>query len=148
MITQYEIALETGLRLNKVTNLADDLALNLRVAAVRVVAPLPGRNTVGIEVPNEIVQVVRLKELITGTSAKYQRQLSVAIQRARFLAQVADKARGAEETMEHDEDYCRALEVGMPPAAGEGIGIDRLAMLLTGQASIRDVILFPLMRPE
>ena len=69
-------------------------------------------------------------------------------QRARFLAQVADKARGAEETMEHDEDYCRALEVGMPPAAGEGIGIDRLAMLLTGQASIRDVILFPLMRPE
>jgi lysyl-tRNA synthetase class 2 len=69
-------------------------------------------------------------------------------QRARFLAQVADKARGAEETMEHDEDYCRALEVGMPPAAGEGIGIDRLAMLLTGQPSIRDVILFPLMRPE
>ncbi len=69
-------------------------------------------------------------------------------QRARFLAQVQAKAAGADETMDYDEDYCRALEVGMPPAAGEGIGIDRLAMLLTGQSSIRDVILFPLMRPE
>lgn len=67
VITQYEVALETGLRLNKVTNLADDLALNLRVQSVRVVAPLPGRNTVGIEVPNEIRQTVLLKELITGT---------------------------------------------------------------------------------
>ena len=69
-------------------------------------------------------------------------------QRARFQAQVAAKAGGAEETMDYDEDYCRALELGMPPTAGEGIGIDRLAMLLTGAASIRDVILFPLMRPE
>jgi lysyl-tRNA synthetase class 2 len=69
-------------------------------------------------------------------------------QRARFQAQVNAKAAGADETMDYDEDYCRALEVGMPPAAGEGIGIDRLAMLLTNQASIRDVILFPLMRPE
>jgi lysyl-tRNA synthetase class 2 len=69
-------------------------------------------------------------------------------QRARFLAQLAAKTAGAHETMDYDEDYCRALEVGMPPAAGEGVGIDRLAMLLTGQPSIRDVILFPLMRPE
>ena len=69
-------------------------------------------------------------------------------QRARFQAQVRAKAAGAEETMDYDEDYCRALEVGMPPTAGEGIGIDRLTMLLTGQASIRDVILFPLMRAE
>jgi S-DNA-T family DNA segregation ATPase FtsK/SpoIIIE len=66
VITQYEIALETGLRLSKVTNLADDLALNLKVSSVRVVAPLPGRNTVGIEVPNEIRQTVRLKELVTA----------------------------------------------------------------------------------
>jgi lysyl-tRNA synthetase class 2 len=69
-------------------------------------------------------------------------------QRARFLAQVRARAVGADETMDFDEDYCRALEVGLPPTAGEGIGIDRVAMLLTGQSSIRDVILFPLMRPE
>jgi lysyl-tRNA synthetase, class II len=71
-----------------------------------------------------------------------------ADQRGRFQRQVDAKARGAEETMEYDEDYCRALEYGMPPTAGEGIGVDRLTMLLTDQASIRDVILFPLMRPE
>jgi lysyl-tRNA synthetase, class II len=69
-------------------------------------------------------------------------------QRGRFEAQLKARASGADETMDYDEDYCRALELGMPPAAGQGIGIDRLTMLLTGQASIRDVILFPLMRPE
>jgi lysyl-tRNA synthetase class 2 len=69
-------------------------------------------------------------------------------QRSRFAAQMQAKEVGADETMDYDEDYCRALEVGLPPTAGEGIGIDRVAMLLTGQSSIRDVILFPLMRPE
>ncbi|HWO19293.1 MAG TPA: lysine--tRNA ligase [Kofleriaceae bacterium] len=69
-------------------------------------------------------------------------------QRSRFLAQLRARAAGAAETMDYDEDYCRALEVGMPPAAGEGIGIDRVVMLLAEQPSIRDVILFPLMRPE
>jgi lysyl-tRNA synthetase class 2 len=68
-------------------------------------------------------------------------------QRARFAAQMRSKAAGNDETMDFDEDYCRALEIGLPPTAGEGIGVDRLVMLLTGQASIRDVILFPLMRP-
>jgi S-DNA-T family DNA segregation ATPase FtsK/SpoIIIE len=66
VITQYEVALETGLRVNRVTALADDLALNLRVPSVRVVAPIPGKNTVGIEVPNEHRATVRLKELFTA----------------------------------------------------------------------------------
>jgi lysyl-tRNA synthetase, class II len=69
-------------------------------------------------------------------------------QAARFRDQVDKKARGAEETMDYDEDYVRALEHGMPPAAGFGMGIDRLVMMLTNAPSIRDVILFPLLRPE
>jgi len=69
-------------------------------------------------------------------------------QASRFEAQVAKKERGAEETMDYDEDYIRALEHGMPPAAGFGMGIDRLTMMLTNAPSIRDVILFPLLRPE
>ena len=69
-------------------------------------------------------------------------------QAARFAEQVASRARGDEEAMDYDADYIRALSHGMPPAAGFGLGVDRLCMLLTGQPSIRDVLLFPLLRPE
>jgi lysyl-tRNA synthetase class 2 len=69
-------------------------------------------------------------------------------QAARFRAQVERKARGDEDAMDYDEDYVRALEHGMPPTAGFGMGVDRLVMALTNAVSIRDVILFPLLKPE
>lgn len=69
-------------------------------------------------------------------------------QAERFAAQMVEKAGGDDEAMEYDEDYVRALEYGMPPAGGIGIGIDRVVMLLTNSTSIRDVLLFPHMKPE
>ena len=71
-----------------------------------------------------------------------------AEQRRRFEAQLDDRASGNLEAHAMDEEYIRSLEYGLPPAAGEGVGIDRLVMLLTNSPSIRDVILFPLMRPR
>jgi lysyl-tRNA synthetase class 2 len=71
-----------------------------------------------------------------------------AEQQRRFEEQMQQRAGGDDEAMVMDEDYIRALSYGMPPTAGEGIGVDRLVMILTNQRSIRDVILFPHMRPE
>ncbi len=73
VISQYEIQLEAGLRLNRITALADDLAIALRVTSVRIVAPIPGKNTVGIEVPNETRQIVRLREVIEQSESKTKR---------------------------------------------------------------------------
>jgi S-DNA-T family DNA segregation ATPase FtsK/SpoIIIE len=73
VIAQYEIELEAGLRLSKITGLADDLAIALRVPSVRIVAPIPGKNTVGIEVPNEHRQIVRLREVIEEANGRAKR---------------------------------------------------------------------------
>jgi lysyl-tRNA synthetase class 2 len=67
-------------------------------------------------------------------------------QHKRFAGQLAERARGDDEAHQMDDDYVRALAYGLPPTGGEGLGVDRLTMLLTGSKSIRDVILFPLMR--
>ncbi len=72
VITQFELELEAGLRLSKVTALADDLAIALRVPSVRVVAPIPGKNTVGVEVPNDVRVMVRLKELLQNCRADFE----------------------------------------------------------------------------
>ncbi|HEX4130929.1 MAG TPA: DNA translocase FtsK [Pirellulales bacterium] len=73
VIAQFEVELESGLRLSKITSLADDLAIALRVPSVRIVAPIPGKNTVGIEVPNEERQLVRLREVIEEANGKAQK---------------------------------------------------------------------------
>ena len=69
-------------------------------------------------------------------------------QEKRFAQQLGERQRGDDEAHQMDEDYVRALAYGLPPTGGEGLGVDRLVMLLTGSRSIRDVILFPLMRQQ
>jgi lysyl-tRNA synthetase, class II len=100
--------------------------------------------------PDEPELVERFEIIIAGMEIgnAYTELNDPMEQRRRFDAQLAMKARGDEEAHEMDEDYLRAMAYGMPPTGGEGLGVDRLTMLLTNSQSIRDVILFPLLRPE
>ncbi len=108
------------------------------------VSPLARRNDENAFITDRFELFINGREIANGFS-----ELNDADdQAARFRAQVADKEAGDEEAMPYDEDYITALEYGLPPTAGEGIGIDRLVMLFANVASIRDVILFPHMRPR
>ncbi len=108
------------------------------------VSPLSRRNDKDPFVVDRFEFFAGEKELANGFSELNDPE----DQAERFRAQAESRAAGDEEAMYYDEDYIRALEYGMPPAAGEGVGIDRLVMLFTDSPSIRDVLLFPHMRPE
>jgi lysyl-tRNA synthetase class 2 len=108
------------------------------------VSPLSRRNEEDPDVVDRFELFIAGREIANGFS-----ELNDPLdQRERFLQQLKEKTEEGDASLFFDEDFLHALEFGMPPTAGEGIGIDRWAMLLTDSPSIRDVIFFPLLRPE
>ena len=107
-------------------------------------SPLARRNDKDPEIVDRFELFIDAKEIANGFSELNDPE----DQAERFREQAARKDAGDQEAMYYDADYIRALEYGLPPTAGGGLGIDRLVMLLTDSPSIRDVILFPHMRPE
>jgi lysyl-tRNA synthetase class 2 len=108
------------------------------------VSPLSRKNSLYPELVDRFELYIYGKEIANAFS-----ELNDPVdQRERFMMQLKEREAGDDEAHEMDEDYIRTLEYGMPPTAGEGIGIDRLVMLFTNAASIRDVILFPLLRTK
>jgi len=108
------------------------------------VSPLSRRRDSDPEIADRFELFIDAKEIANGFSELNDPE----DQAARFLEQARRKDAGDHEAMHYDADYIRALEHGLPPCAGCGLGVDRLVMLLTDSPSIRDVILFPHMRPE
>jgi len=152
-----EQALELGIEVHP------DWGVGKIVSAVFEAHAEPGlwQPTVVMDYPKEISPLARDHRSEPGLVERFEvivagRELANAFselndpleQRRRFEAQVAARARGDEEAHPLDEDFLLALEYGMPPTGGLGVGVDRLAMLLTGEESIREVILFPALRPE
>ncbi|MGH7207292.1 MAG: lysine--tRNA ligase, partial [Nitrospiraceae bacterium] len=154
-------ALKAAVRLKVEVDKDADLVVILNEIFEETVEPKLVQPTVITDYPIEISPLARRKDSDPSLTDRFElyiagREIGNAFselndpldQRKRFEAQVAQREAGDEEAHYLDEDFLRALEHGMPPTAGEGIGIDRLVMLFTNQASIRDVILFPQLRPE
>lgn len=149
--TQLEVPVESGYRLGKIQTEIFEKTVEARLRAPTFitafpteVSPLARKNDDDPSVTDRFEFFVGGREIANGFSELNDPE----DQAERFRLQAAEKESGDEEAMSYDTDYIRALEYGLPPTAGEGIGVDRLVMLLTDSPNIRDVILFPQMKPE